>query len=235
MMERSCTKSGSSPLVTALINIPSKHKDITPNLINTHTRAQPQLVIKCISSSDPFSLKGCIFVLNSKHLVGRLIQIWVGRTQNRWGDHLAVTRWVRQALSLPVLFMGGMIQVCSISWEHGRHPHPKDLRCQGLGNIILFLHDHCTIYTSGEAEMKQWEFKPWDEICLPCQRQEFGHLQNGFLLTQQLTEVNWWVGNSEVGREFQFLVSMLSPKCGFKLWGIKGLFLDLVKLKDYLV
>lgn len=29
-----------------------------------------------------------------------MICIWVGRTQNRWG---AVTRWVRQALSLPVL------------------------------------------------------------------------------------------------------------------------------------
>lgn len=62
-----------------------------------------------------------------------------------------------------------------------------------------------------------------------------GHLQNGFLLTQQITEVSWCVGNSEVRRELQFLMAVLAPKCDFKLGGIKGLFLDLVKLKDYLV
>lgn len=110
MMGRSCTKSDSSPLGTALINIPlpvtkkpSKHKNITLKLINTH--AEPQLGIKCISSPDPFSLKECIFDLKSKHLLGYLIWIWVGRTKSRWG---AVTRWVRQVLSL--LSRGGMIQ-----------------------------------------------------------------------------------------------------------------------------
>lgn len=51
---------------------PSKHKDITPELINTHSGAEPQFGINCISSPDPFSLKGSIFVFNSRHLFGHL-------------------------------------------------------------------------------------------------------------------------------------------------------------------
>lgn len=79
-MEKSCTKSDSAPLGTALVSIPvpvtqkkkkkAKHKEISPKLINTLTGAEPQLGINCISSSDHFSLKGSIFVLNSRHLVG---------------------------------------------------------------------------------------------------------------------------------------------------------------------
>ena len=210
--------------------------------MNKHMGATPQLAISCIFRAAPFCFKWGIFIVISRHLTGDLIWIcsWVGRAQTR-SD--AATRSVGQGLSLPVLLsMGGITQACTTSqWccQHWRHPWPKSTRCREPHGTVLSLPDYHASCISGKPEIpcaavgakavgwnllivskaRIWSFAEW---LSPCGGGRRGQLVCG---------KSW----REKGAPFPDPNSpALAPRCDCKLAGIKGLFLDLVKLKTIL-
>lgn len=123
----------------------SKYNEISPKLINKHT---PQLGVSCISRPAPFSFKGGIFMLNSRHRIGDLVWICsrVGRAQSSSNQ----MSWTGSYSTCPAVhgWHGPGVSCQPVMLPAQENPMAWGCMLPGT----RFLPDHHAICASGKAE-----------------------------------------------------------------------------------